>query len=228
MVLVKMLWLLSYEKVKKLMDIRKKIIARGDAESVVSKIFKKTNTGDKVHKLIDKYDPEFRKKLKDAAKTTASTKDSSAAFALTSPKVSTKNLNTVNSTKTAKLEVENTELNNSAIKDSLEKEIQDAITKNQLDKIFAKIENTKTTKETTQKTTKTTRLRLRKLVKVRTKELNAAEQNKLSKLKEAEQNKLKKRISRLKLQGNDSMPPNSNIKSIMTSSSFNDSLQEIL
>ena len=57
----------AYEKVQKLMDIRKKIIARGDAESVINKIFKKTAAGDKVNKLIDKYDPEFRKKLKDAA-----------------------------------------------------------------------------------------------------------------------------------------------------------------
>lgn len=57
----------AYEKVQKLMDIRKKIVARGDAESIVNKIFKKTKTGDKVNKLIDKYDPEFRKKLRDAA-----------------------------------------------------------------------------------------------------------------------------------------------------------------
>ena len=57
----------AQEKVQKLMDIRKKIIARGDAESIVNKIFKKTTTGNKVNKLIDKYDPEFRKKLRDAA-----------------------------------------------------------------------------------------------------------------------------------------------------------------
>jgi hypothetical protein len=53
--------------INKIMNIRKRIIARGDAESVISKIFSVDKDNNKVNKLVKKYDSKFREEFRDNA-----------------------------------------------------------------------------------------------------------------------------------------------------------------
>jgi len=53
--------------VDKLMNIRKRLVARGDTEQIIKKIFKKDQKGDTVNKLVNKYDPAFREAFRDNA-----------------------------------------------------------------------------------------------------------------------------------------------------------------
>lgn len=53
--------------INKIMNIRKRIVARGDAESVISKIFSVDKDNNRVNKLVKKYDTKFRDEFRDNA-----------------------------------------------------------------------------------------------------------------------------------------------------------------
>jgi len=53
--------------IDKIMNIRKRLVARGDTESVIKKIFRTDSKDNTVNKLVNKYDNKFKEEFKDNA-----------------------------------------------------------------------------------------------------------------------------------------------------------------